>query len=446
MPQVFVVSLGCPKNLVDTERVMADVTRAGFPITSDISHARIVIINTCGFVEQAEQESYETIEEFIEMKRAGDIDLLIVWGCLVSRRGEGCRLCDPSRLVDAWLPVAENGAVARTMAEKFPREGDTTGKHAVISSPTNRLLATPPHTAYLRIADGCDNRCSYCTIPSIRGAFRSRRREEIVDEAHALAQTGTVELNLIAQDTTRYGADLYGEPKLDLLLQELSEIEPLQWIRVLYAHPAMVTEPLIEAMASLPKVCRYLDLPIQHASDPILNSMKRRVTRKQLEDIVNVLRAKIPEIVLRTTVMVGYPGETKKDFETLVRFLKETQFDHVGIFAYSDEDGTEAFDSPSHLPQRTIEQRCLRINQQVESDCEERKSRLLGETVPVLIDGQCEGEQGWFHGRWEGQAPDIDGHVYAQNTLLQPGNFYPILLTHLVGTDFTGAFVESDAP
>ncbi|HNT35939.1 MAG TPA: radical SAM protein, partial [bacterium] len=287
---VYVVSLGCPKNLVDTERVMADLVRSGFSITTDLDQARIVIINTCGFIRSAEQESLETIEEFCEMKRHGDIDILVVWGCLVSRRRDACRQLDPSGLVDAWLPVAEKGAVAEVIRRK-------TATLVVPNDPQpthHRILATPPHTAYLRIADGCDNRCSYCTIPSIRGSFHSRPIEEIIAEAQTLADAGTVELNLIAQDSTRYGLDLYGEPRLDGLLHQLRTIEPLRWIRVLYAHPALVTEALVKTLASTPQVCRYLDIPIQHASDSILAAMKRRVTRKQPEQMVALLRREIP--------------------------------------------------------------------------------------------------------------------------------------------------------
>jgi len=440
------------------------LSKEGFEITNDPSLASAVIINTCGFLQEAEEESCETIADFCQLRKEGQIDALVVWGCLVSRRRDALPTQAPFDAVDAWFSVQEMDRVAPTVKRLLLREyplqlplGKGEGEERPpLNLPLKggeslpcpgvrvgeRLLATPRHTAYLRIADGCDNRCSYCTIPDIRGPYQSLPLDEVFEQARALADAGAVELNLIAQDTTRYGTDLYGEPQIAELLQRLGGLASVRWVRVMYAHPAMVTDAFIETLASTPNVCRYLDLPIQHAADPVLEAMKRRVTRKDLERIVHNLRTRVPGITLRTTVMVGFPGETKKDFLALLGFLRSFPFDHVGVFPYSREDGTPAFDMKSQIPDRVIEERLSRLREDIEFDCEQRKSHLLGECVDVLIDGPCPGKDHWFHGRWEGQAPDVDGHVYLQKEGLAPGTFVPTLLTHLVGSDFTGASVQ----
>lgn len=438
---IYIVSLGCSKNLLDTEQVMACFKRSGMVLTVDFEQADAVAINTCGFIESAQVESLSTIAEFCELKAEGTINALVVWGCLVNRHGDDLPTDEPPfDQVDAWLPIEDAGRVSEIIEGLLttPATGEVS---SVLESPLicGRVLATPVHTAYLRLAEGCDNRCAYCTIPQIRGRFHSRPVEEIVDEAKALADAGVLELNLVAQDTTRYGSDLYGEPSLGLLLKQLDQIEGLRWIRILYAHPARVDDRLIEAIAAADKVCHYLDIPIQHASDKILSAMKRGLSRNDLETLLDNIKRQIPDIVLRTTVMIGFPGETKKDFKALLQFLNDQPFDYVGTFPFSRETGTPAFDMDNQIAERVIEKRMEILNSQIDYVCEERRSRFLGETADVLVDGPCP-DSGWYQGRWNGQAPDIDGHVYFQSPHSNPvGTIVPVTLTHLIGADFTGA-------
>ncbi len=391
--RVHLASLGCAKNLVDSEKLLARLATAGALVGAPAEQADVVLVNTCGFIDPARQESLAVIGDYLDLKKARPELKLFVLGCLVVRDGAAMRRDLPD--VDGFFAIDQHDAIVRACGLVDEETGDT------------RLLLTPPHTAYLRISDGCDNRCSYCTIPSIRGPFRSRPVDDIVAEARSLAALGVLELNLIGQDTTAYGMDRPGSPGIVRLLERLDEIDGVRWLRLLYAHPARLGDDLIHAYGRIEKLVPYVDLPLQHVSDRILQAMGRRVDRAAIERLLGRLRESVAGMALRTTFIVGFPGETDAEFDELLEFVEETRFDHLGAFAYSPESGTPAAELAGRVGPETVAERLDRLLLAQTQIVLEKNRAREGEVVEVLIDGQSE-TPGVSIGRLATQAPDVD--------------------------------------
>lgn len=425
--KIGVVSLGCPKNLVDSETMLGLIHEENYEITNDPSEAEIIIVNTCGFIESAKEESINTIFQMAEYKKSGSCKYIIVTGCLSQRYAE--ELFNELPEADAIAGVEvydEIGSIIKRvingerfiMLERSKPDVIYTSKETFLP----RILTTPSYTAYLKIAEGCDNCCSYCAIPKIRGPYRSKPMEQVLKEAKALADNGVKELIVVAQDTTRYGEDLPGGKLLLAdLLKELNKIESLKWIRVMYCYPNNFTDELIETFASLDKVCKYVDLPLQHASNRLLASMNRYDTREEVETLLAKLRKRIPEIVIRTTFIVGFPGETDADFEELKEFVEQQRFENAGVFAYSQEEGTVAGAMPNQIPDEIKQERYHELMALQAQISEEIHKDTEGQTLEVLVEGIEEDGSGLHYGRSYREAPDIDGLVFIEN----PGDIKP---------------------
>lgn len=425
--KIGVVSLGCPKNLVDSETMLGLIHEENYEITNDPSEAEIIIVNTCGFIESAKEESINTILQMAEYKKSGSCKYIIVTGCLSQRYAE--ELFNELPEADAIAGVEvydEIGSIIKRvmngerfiMLERSKPDVIYTSKETFLP----RILTTPSYTAYLKIAEGCDNCCSYCAIPKIRGPYRSKPMEQVLKEAKALADNGVKELIVVAQDTTRYGEDLPGGKLLLAdLLKELNKIESLKWIRVMYCYPNNFTDELIETFASLDKVCKYVDLPLQHASNRLLASMNRYDTREEVETLLAKLRKRIPGIVIRTTFIVGFPGETDADFEELKEFVEQQRFENAGVFAYSQEEGTVAGAMPNQIPDEIKQERYHELMALQAQISEEIHKDTEGQTLEVLVEGIEEDGSGLHYGRSYREAPDIDGLVFIEN----PGDIKP---------------------
>lgn len=425
--KIGVVSLGCPKNLVDSETMLGLIHEENYEITNDPSEAEIIIVNTCGFIESAKEESINTILQMAEYKKSGNCKYIIVTGCLSQRYAE--ELFNELPEADAIAGVEvydEIGSIIKRvmngerfiMLERSKPDVIYTSKETFLP----RILTTPSYTAYLKIAEGCDNCCSYCAIPKIRGPYRSKPMEQVLKEAKALADNGVKELIVVAQDTTRYGEDLPGgKLLLSDLLKELNKIESLKWIRVMYCYPNNFTDELIETFASLDKVCKYVDLPLQHASNRLLASMNRYDTREEVETLLAKLRKHIPGIVIRTTFIVGFPGETDADFEELKEFVEQQRFENAGVFAYSQEEGTVAGAMPNQIPDEIKQERYHELMALQAQISEEIHKDTEGQTLEVLVEGIEEDGSGLHYGRSYREAPDIDGLVFIEN----PGDIKP---------------------
>lgn len=425
--KIGVVSLGCPKNLVDSETMLGLIHEEKYEITNDPSEAEIIIVNTCGFIESAKEESINTILQMAEYKKSGICKYIIVTGCLSQRYAE--ELFNELPEADAIAGVEvydEIGSIIKRvmngerfiMLERSKPDVIYTSKETFLP----RILTTPSYTAYLKIAEGCDNCCSYCAIPKIRGPYRSKPMEQVLKEAKALANNGVKELIVVAQDTTRYGEDLPGGKLLLAdLLKELNKIESLKWIRVMYCYPNNFTDELIETFASLDKVCKYVDLPLQHASNRLLASMNRYDTREEVETLLAKLRKRIPGIVIRTTFIVGFPGETDADFEELKEFVEQQRFENAGVFAYSQEEGTVAGAMPNQIPDEIKQERYHELMALQAQISEEIHKDTEGQTLEVLVEGIEEDGSGLHYGRSYREAPDIDGLVFIEN----PGDIKP---------------------
>lgn len=425
--KIGVVSLGCPKNLVDSETMLGLIHEENYEITNDPSEAEIIIVNTCGFIESAKEESINTILQMAEYKKSGSCKYIIVTGCLSQRYAE--ELFNELPEADAIAGVEvydEIGSIIKRvmngerfiMLERSKPDVIYTSKETFLP----RILTTPSYTAYLKIAEGCDNCCSYCAIPKIRGPYRSKPMEQVLKEAKALADNGVKELIVVAQDTTRYGEDLPGGKLLLAdLLKELNKIESLKWIRVMYCYPNNFTDELIETFASLDKVCKYVDLPLQHASNRLLASMNRYDTREEVETLLVKLRKRIPGIVIRTTFIVGFPGETDADFEELKEFVEHQRFENAGVFAYSQEEGTVAGAMPNQIPDEIKQERYHELMALQAQISEEIHKDTEGQTLEVLVEGIEEDGSGLHYGRSYREAPDIDGLVFIEN----PGDIEP---------------------
>ncbi len=435
--KVGMVSLGCPKNQMDAELMLDKLQKAGFTLTAESGLADVVIVNTCGFIADAKQEAIENILEFAKLKEEGRVKKIIVTGCLAQRYQE--ELCKELPECDAVLGLGANTDIVE--AVNAVTRGETLAQFPSLdtwSLDGDRLQTTPDFFAYLRVGDGCNNCCTYCAIPLIRGKLRSRDMEAIVNEAETLAQNGVKELILVAQDTTLYGSDLVGYSLLPALLDRLCEIEGLQWIRLLYCYPEHITNELLQTVAKQDKIVKYLDIPIQHASGHVLQAMNRSGDRETLEALMAHIRKTVPNIVLRTTVMVGFPGETDDDFTQLCEFLKEVRFERLGCFAYSPEEGTVAAEMPNQVPEKVKQRRRDIVMQSQERIADEYNEAQIGKTVDVLVESFDRYAECWF-GRTYADAPDIDTKVFfTTKTRVAPGEIVKVQITDCMDWDLVG--------
>ncbi len=434
---IGMISLGCPKNQVDAELMLDKLARAGFAISGDIEGCDAVIVNTCGFIEAAKVEAIENILDMAEYKKSGDIQKLIVTGCLSERYQYDIRKEMPE--VDAVVGIGENANIVQIVDEVLG--GDLVEAFAdkeLLPLTGGRILTTPDYWAYLKIGDGCSNNCAFCAIPEIRGKFRSRSIEDIVDEAKTLAAQGVKEVVLISQDTSLYGRDLYKENKLPELLTAISEVGGIEWIRFLYCYPERIGDELLDVMATNPKVCHYLDIPLQHADKSVLRGMHRPGDRETFENLIKKIREKVPDMVIRTTVMTGFPGETDEQFEELAEFVKAMKFDNLGCFAFSPEEGTVAAEREDQIDEEVKVHRQDLIMQLQHDIVLENNKKFLGKTLKVLVDGYNSYDDTYV-GRFYGQVPDIDGTVlFTSPRELTPGEFVDVTVLGFDEYDLTG--------
>jgi len=426
-PSVGIISLGCPKNLVDSEQLMARLAEAGCPVCEDLEDAQILVVNTCGFIQEAKEESLDVILRCAGDKGHGALEKVVVTGCLAQRYQD--ELTEELDEVDAVIGLGSTDEIV-AFCMGSPAAG-------CAGDVPPRLRLTADHFAYLRIAEGCDNRCAYCAIPDIRGPFRSTAIDPLVEEAQQLADDGARELCLIAQDTTRYGTDLYGRPRLHELLARVADIDSAQWVRLLYTHPAHFYPELIDALASIPKVVPYVDLPLQHVSDKILAAMGRRVTQSQIRSLIADLRERIPQCFIRTAFIVGFPGEEAEDFEELRRFVEEMSFERLGVFTYSEEEGTPAAEFADQVSEELRQERLDTIMTLQQSLAFDFNESLIGRELPCVIDAPGE-EDGLWVGRTYGDAPDVDGCIYVRNADLSPGDFVTLRVIGTQDYDLVG--------
>lgn len=442
--KVGMVSLGCPKNQMDAELMLARLRDAGMTITPDSGLAEVVIVNTCGFIEDAKKESIDNILEFAQLKKEGQIRKIIVTGCLAERYQEELVRelpeCDGvlglganADIVEAVRAVMKGEAVVR-----FPDKGCWKLDGA-------RLQTTPSFFAYLRVGDGCNNCCAYCAIPQIRGPLRSREMDSLLEEARSLAANGVKELVLVAQDTTLYGEDLYGEARLPELLEELCKIDGLAWIRLLYCYPEHITDRLLDVMAAQEKILPYLDMPIQHCSGRVLKAMNRTGDAEWLRGLIARIRRRVPGIVLRTTVMTGFPGEGEAEFEELCAFIQEMRFERLGCFAFSPEEGTAAFDMPGQLPEEEKSRRRDIVMEEQARIAGEYNQSQVGRTIPVLVESYDRYAECWF-GRSPADAPDIDGKVFftCPGGAVKPGDLVRVTVTDSMDWDLMGELCPAE--
>ncbi len=408
--KVGFVSLGCSKNLIDTEMAIGLFKRNNFEIVNDVEKAEIIIVNTCGFIESAKQEAINTILEMAEYKEKGTCKYLVVMGCLVQRYKKELQKALPE--VDLFIEINDYGSYWDKILELLDEEEkpDTINNLCYM----DRVISTGNKTAYLKIAEGCSNRCTYCAIPYIRGPYVSRPMEEVLEEAKKLATAGIKELIVIAQDTTRYGEDLYGESKLSDLLNELCKIDGFEWIRFLYAYPESITDELIQTVKNNPKICNYFDIPIQHISDSVLRRMNRRTTGKQIEELINKIKKQIPDVILRTSLIVGFPGETEEDFNKLYEFVKKGYFDKLGVFTYSKEDGTPAARLKEQIHPATKKKRYNLIMSVAKDISAEKLKSYIGKEYKVLVEDTTFDHK-FCVGRSYMDIPDTDGMVIIKN-------------------------------
>jgi ribosomal protein S12 methylthiotransferase len=434
--KIGIISLGCAKNEVDAERILGAAAESGWIVCGNPADADVVVVNTCAFIDTAKNESLTAIQRALELKRAGQCRAVIVAGCMAQRYARELSREFPE--VDAWVGLASPRQVPEVAEQVLEGRAESPIVWVRPSSggfgdEGSRLRITPKHYAYLRIAEGCDNRCSYCAIPLIRGPLRSKPLEVCLGEARHLAADGCRELILIAQDTTNYGSDLYGHRSLPMLLGQLAEIEELRWLRVLYSHPAHFDEAAIEAFAATPKLCHYVDIPIQHASDPVLQRMRRRTTRQAIADLVARLRERMPDLVLRTTVLVGYPGETEEDFAALVEFIGQVEFDRLGAFIYSEEEGTRAAAEEPVVPEDVRAARYDALMRRQQAIAFRKTAARVGSVVEVVLDRRLAGAT--FAGRSHAEAPDVDGVIRVAGRRLAAGRFVEVEITGADGYD-----------
>lgn len=435
MNKVGLVSLGCSKNLVDSEMMLGILREQGYILEDDPAQADVLIVNTCGFIDSAKQESIDTILEMAGYKETGRCRTLVVAGCLSQRYQQ--EILEEIPEIDLVLGTADYHRIAEILGQRVRRSfGDINCSPDYTVLP--RVNSMPPYTAYLKIADGCDNCCTYCVIPSIRGRYRSRGLEELVAEAASLADSGVRELIVIAQDTTGYGTDLYGAPRLAKLLKRLCEIPKLRWVRLHYGYPEGMTEELLEVMAAQEKICHYFDIPIQHCSDAVLKRMGRRCTRAELVRLFAAIRQKMPDAVLRTSLIAGFPGETDEQFDELCEFVRQVEFDRVGVFAYSREEGTPAARMDGQLDESVKEARRDRL-MELQKDISLAQNRAkLGRMFETLVEG-FDTEQCLYYGRTYADSVEIDGRIYfGSGAELENGMFVPVIAEDCDAYDLYG--------
>lgn len=435
---VALVSLGCAKNLVDSEVMAGLLTSAGYRMTSCPEDADVIVVNTCAFIDEAQQEAVDTILDLAGYKKAGKCRALVVTGCLAQRFASELLAEIPE--VDAVVGTGDFSNIAGVVMRALLGE-----RVILVGTPcylydenAPRVLSTPPYMAYVKIAEGCSNRCSYCVIPDLRGPYRSRPVESVIAEVRRLARDGVRELILVAQDTTRYGEDIYGRPSLARLLREVCKVEGPRWVRVLYMYPSRVTGELMEVMASEPKICKYVDLPLQHADDHLLRSMNRKGTSEGAREIIARLRQTIPGVTIRSTFIVGFPGETEERFGRLLDFLREVRLDRVGVFAYSPQPGTPAARLRGRVPARVKERRRREAMEVQRAISRERNEARVGKVFDVLIEGRSEESELVTVGRSQAEAPEIDGLIYIGNEHPAPGEFRRVRIIDAGDYDLVG--------
>lgn len=437
--KVGMISLGCPKNQVDGEALLAKLAQAGYQIVNEIENSDVMIVNTCGFIEDAKREAIDTILEVAQYKEAGLISAIVVTGCLAERYQDEILKEMPE--VDAVIGIGANSDIVKVCdkalcgikTSNFPNK-------CYLPLDGERMLSTPPHWAYLKIAEGCDNRCAYCAIPGIRGDFRSRTIESVVDEAKSLVNRGVKEIILVAQDTTKYGQDLYGEYSLDKLLKELVKIDGLEWIRLFYCYPQRITDSLIDVIANEDKVCKYIDIPLQHSDATVLKNMNRVGDGNDYRVLLNKMREAIPGLALRTTFMVGFPGETDEQFENLCEFVKDMKFDKMGCFTFSPEEDTPAFDMENQIDE-DVKKRRQEVLMNVQFFITEASNKgRVGNVYKVIVDSFADGK---YTGRSYMDSPEIDsGIIFTSNKELNIGDFVDVKITDFDGYDLIGEHYE----
>ena len=434
--KVGFVSLGCPKNQLDTEVMLFELVTAGYDITPDETEADVVIINTCGFIESAKKESIDNILDIAWLKENRELRGIIVTGCLAERYREA--ILEELPEVDAVLGVGSIHNIVEAVKRVLDGEKYTSFEpNDCVRLGGDRVLTTPEYAAYLKIAEGCDNRCAYCAIPSIRGRFRSRTMEDIVEEAKDLERLGVKELSIVAQDITRYGQDIYGSYKLADLLHKITEETDIPWIRLLYCYPDKITDELIAEIRDNDRIVKYIDLPMQHISDSVLRAMNRHGDGAMIREVIAKLRCEIPDIVIRTTFIVGFPGETEKDFEELCEFVNEQRFERVGVFTYSREEGTVAYDMPQIDEQTKIDRMDILMRDQLIIN-EENNRKMIGKTVRVICEDFDPVSEAHF-GRSASDAPEIDGKIYFRSPRrIAPGTFVDVEIDEVLDYDLYG--------
>lgn len=441
MSKIAMIGLGCPKNQVDGEMLLSRLVEGGFDIVGDLEAADLVIINTCGFIDDAKKEAIDNILYTVSLKEEGIINSVVVTGCLAERYQQEILAEIPE--VDAVVGIGANGEIAEICKKVLDGKNvaEFPSKYCMPLE-GGRILSTPPHYAYLKVAEGCSNCCTYCAIPSIRGKFRSREIENIIEEAKSLAANGIKELVVVAQDTTRYGIDLYGELKLPTLLKELCKINGIEWIRILYCYPECFTDELIEVIASEDKICNYIDLPLQHADGVVLKQMNRTGDEESLTALIAKIRAKIPDVVIRTTFITGFPGETEENFEVLSRFINNVKFDRLGCFAYSPEEGTFAAKMENQIDDEVKVHRSEIIMQQQYEIFSDKQESRVGTVMTAIVDGFDE-ENMLYMGRTYMDAPEIDSCVIiSTEDELTEGQFVKIKILGVDDCDLVGEVVE----
>jgi ribosomal protein S12 methylthiotransferase len=447
------ISLGCPKNTVDSERMLGKLAQAGYVPAADADGSDVVVINTCGFIEPARQESLAVIREMLELKAQGRVGAVVVAGCLAERKQEDLlkEVPEVDHIVGVFGREEISEVVGRVLARSKRQPGDEAAEQRSLFRPapvraqedTARLRITPRHYAYLKISEGCDRLCTFCAIPGMRGKHVTKPIEEILREARELVGDGVRELIVVAQDTTYYGLDLYGKVRLAELLRELDQVDGLDWVRVLYAYPIHFTDELIETLAGAKKIVPYLDMPLQHINDRVLKRMQRRVTRAGTEELLGRLRKSIPNLALRTTFIVGFPGETDAEFEELLTFVKDAKFERLGAFPYSFEPDTPATRLPDHLPEEVKLARRDRIMEAQQHVAFEWSSRQVGKTLDVMVDGPDPEVPNHVLARSYADAPDIDGLVRVKGKNLRPGDLVRVKVTAADGYDLVARALKS---
>lgn len=439
------ISLGCSKNTVDSENMLGILVKEKqLELVEDLEEADVVIVNTCAFINDAKEESIQTILEMADYKKDGNLKKLVVCGCLSERYKD--ELIKEIPEIDAVVGTGDVDKIGEVVdsIQNGNKEIKVGSLDFLPTSKTPRTLTNYPHSAYLKISEGCDKKCTYCIIPSLRGELRSRTIEDVVEEAKILASDGVIELNLLAQEITEYGKDIYGKRMLPELLKELVKVEGIEWIRLYYMYPNSISDELIEVIKDEPKICNYFDVPIQHISDNILQNMGRAKSGDYIRSILGRIRGRIPDATIRTTVIVGFPGETEENFEELKEFIKEFEFDYVGVFKYSREEDTVAYDLPNQIPEEIKEKRWSELLN-IQGEIVERKNeRFIGETVDVIIDGVSTESEYMLEGRMRSQALEIDGKVLTSDGTANVGDIVKVKLEQNFQYDFIGPIIEEE--